>query len=130
LRETSLGAEHLPADVAAGPLRQAADKLAKAASASRWTAQKTRSLFDHLTQLAKDLRTSPAPQQFGRADLLALALQGVVTGIEPKQSPETKDAVSAMRTATRSAPTFNADTFVAAVEKLAATLPKLTATAP
>jgi hypothetical protein len=87
LRETSLGAEHLPADIAVGPLRQAADKLAKAASSSRWTAQKTRTLFDHLAQLAKALRASPAPQQFGRADLLALAMQGVATGNRTKAEP-------------------------------------------
>jgi Cytochrome c554 and c-prime len=124
LRETVLGGEHLPADTAPAVLRPAADKLARAASASQWSAKRTRSLFDDLTRLGRELRGAPPAQQFARAEMVGLALQGVVGGIVTDPGKDLKDAISAVRVATGAATTFNVETFAAAVEKLAATLPK------
>ncbi len=124
LRETSLGAEHLPQDTAPGPLREAADKLAKAASASRWSEKKTRSLFEQVTQLGKDVRTAPPEKQFARASVIAPALEGIATGLATKPGVEAEGAVSALRIATRAATTFNAETFTAAVEKLSSVVLK------
>jgi hypothetical protein len=124
LRETSLGDEYLPADSAPGPLRRAADKLAKAASASRWSEKRTRAFFDRLTQLAREVRAAPPAQQFARADMIGLALQGVATGIVSNPGKDVKDALAGVQGATRSATTFNVETFVSAVETLAAAIPK------
>ena len=114
LRETASGAELLPADPAPAPLRAAADKLAKAASKTKWTAEKTRAQFDRTAALGGQVK------DFAQAEALVPALRALVLGLDPKVMPKAKDSLVSLDLSIRSPALFDAKKFTETVAQLTA----------
>lgn len=107
LRETPLGAEHLPSDSSPVALRSAADKLAKAASRGRWTEARTRSDFTKLSALGAKVRESSGATAFSQAEALTPALRALVLGMNPKVMEKAKSPLSSLDLAIRSIAIFD-----------------------
>jgi hypothetical protein len=118
LRETSLGADMLPADRAARPLQAAADRLAKAASAIRWSEQKTKAQFDRFIALVPQVRDAAAPVAFSRAEVLTPALRAMVLGLDPATIAKAKSAFVSLDLAIRSPAIFDPKRYEEVVTEL------------
>lgn len=120
LRETPLGAEHLPSDSAPGPLRAAADRLAKAASNARWNSKQTRADFERLAGLAKQVGETSAPAAYARAEALAPAIHAHLLGLDPAVFEKAKSALGSLDLAIRSPAVFEAKRFADTVAEITA----------
>jgi hypothetical protein len=120
LRATPEGSELLPSEAAFGPLRSAADRLAKSASASRWNNKRARAEFDRLTGLASQVRDAAAATAYARAEVLTPALQAVVLGMNAKTQEKAKGPLGSLDLAIRSAAIFDPKRYADAVGELKA----------
>jgi len=118
LRGTRLGGEYLPTETAPAPLRAAADRLAKTASASRWETRQTRAEFDRLAGLAVQVRDAAAPVAFARAEVLTPALQAMILGLPPKVMEQAKSPLVTLNEALRSSAIFDAKRYTELVAEL------------
>ena len=102
LRETKEGASTLPSDTTVGPLRAAADRLAKNASSGRWSAKRTRAEFDRIAALSSQVKDAAPPTAFARAEVLTPALRALVLGLDPKVMEKAKVPLGSLDLAVRS----------------------------
>ena len=119
LRKNPMATELLPSSIELGPLRSAADRLAKAASGSRWNAKKTRAEFERLAALAAEVRDAAPPVAFARAEVLGPALHAMVLGLSPKLIEKTKGTIGSLDLAVRAEAIFDAKRFAEVVAELA-----------
>jgi len=119
LRETSPGADTLPADRAPRPLRAAADRLAKAASAARWNERKTKAQFDRFVALTPQIRDAAAAIAFSRAEVLTPALRAMVLGLDPATMEKAKSSLASLDLAIRSPTVFDPKRYAEVVSELA-----------
>jgi hypothetical protein len=118
LRGTRLGSELLPSETAPVPLRAAADRLAKAATTSRWEPKQTRAEFDRLAGLAVQVRDAAAPVAFARAEVLTPALQAMIFGLPPRVMERAKTSLGTLNEALRSSAIFDAKRYTELVAEL------------
>ena len=119
LRESKEASAALPSDIAIGPLRSAADRLAKSASASRWNAKRTRVEFDRMTALSSQVKDAAPATAFSRAEVLTPALHALVLGMDPKVLEKAKVPLGSLDLAIRSSAIFDPKRYVEAVAELA-----------
>ena len=117
LRETPLGAEYLPTDLAPQPLRKAADKLARAASSASWNDARTRSQYQALTQLVAQLGEEKAVA-FRRAEVLVPALRAIALAMGAPFSAKAKDPLASLDLLVRIPLMFDAKKFAEAAAQL------------
>jgi hypothetical protein len=120
LRETKEGASALPSDTAVGPLRAAADRLAKTASATRWNGKRARAEFERMTALSSKVKDAAPPTAFARAEVLTPALRALVLGMDPKVLEKAKVPLSSLDLAIRSSAIFDPKRYAEAVAELVA----------
>ena len=120
LRETKDGAAALPSDTAVGPLRSAADRLAKTSSASHWNPKRTRAEFDRMTALSSQMKDAAPLTAFARAEVLTPALRALVLGMDPKVLEKAKVPLGSLDLAIRSSAIFDPKRYAEAVAELAA----------
>ena len=119
LRETPLGAEHLPTDLSPQPLRKAADQLARAASSTSWNEARTRSQFQRLAQLATQLGEDKAVA-FRRAEALVPALRAIAIAMGAPFVAKAKDPLDSLDLSIRVPVMFEATKFAEVVAQLPA----------
>ena len=121
LHETPSGAKVLPDvkdDFSAPALRATADKLAKAASNSEWSAAQTRSFFDHAVELANGLASEKKEEvQQRRSQVLARAITGLAIALDPKLAKQQMAMLEALD-AKHAEATFHLDAFTDKVTKV------------
>jgi hypothetical protein len=119
LRETPHGAEMLPADRTPRLLRAAADRLAKAASGTRWSERKTKTQFDRVIELAPQVRDAAAPTAFSRAEVLTPALHAMALGLGASVMEKAKSPLASLDLAIRSEAIFNPKRYAETIAELA-----------